>query len=325
MALLNKTSNDLIGTASHLRRWLFGIIIFCALLGIAISANIHWRMPLTSTLLHKALERAGLPQATLTVDAFSASQLRLTDIHLSSELTIKRAEIHFDYVRLPGNPITTITLSKIRGGLTSNEKTIRRLLKTPDKDSTSALFPTPESIRALLKRVPTMPSIALEDIMLRVAASGPVTAVTGSIDGGPKNNDAYSARFKTKISGTLAGKKCSLSLDGSAHIAPETLTTKINAQTSDGVVSKTLTGRLVILADQLRMDGDVSLRVKKLVSTLATINEIKLNGAFRLLKKTMPSRSLFLKPCRLATPSYTYHRAMKNRHVYSTLNHLIYS
>jgi len=89
-------------------------------------------MPLTSTLLHKALERAGLPQATLTVDAFSASQLRLTDIHLSSELTIKRAEIHFDYVRLPGNLITTITLSKIRDDLTSNEKTIRRLLKTPD-------------------------------------------------------------------------------------------------------------------------------------------------------------------------------------------------
>lgn len=224
MALLNKTSNDLIGTASHLRRWLFGIIIFCALLGIAISASIHWRMPLTSTLLHKALERAGLPQATLTVDAFSASQLRLTDIYLSSELTIKRAEIHFDYVRLPGNPITTITLSKIRGGLTSNEKTIRRLLKTPDKDSTSAPFPTPASIRALLKRVPTMPAIALEDIMLRVAASGPVTAVTGLIDAGPKNNDAYSARFKTKISGTLAGKKCFLSLDGSAHIVPESVT-----------------------------------------------------------------------------------------------------
>ena len=89
MTLLDKDSNQETGTTSQGRRWVKIVVIFFSILSIAIISGLYWRLPLTNVALHKGLSWAGLPHATLNVNAFSASRLRITDIHLSPELKIK--------------------------------------------------------------------------------------------------------------------------------------------------------------------------------------------------------------------------------------------
>jgi len=290
MTLLDKDSNQETGTTSQGRRWVKIVVIFFSILSIAIISGLYWRLPLTNVALHKGLSWAGLPHATLNVNAFSASRLRITDIHLSAELKIKSAVVEFNYQRLPGNPITGIILEGVRGDLTSKEQILRNLLNSASEEETTAnlpssTLPSPASLQALLKRAPALPAVTIKDLSLRYTLADSTVITKGTAQAGAKRDGSYAAHVSLKSSGTFEGKPHRLSFEAKARLVSGMLTTNMSAKTADGFISGALSGHTIIASDQLTMNGEIALKTNTLSSASATLEKTKVTGAYRLIQK----------------------------------------
>ncbi|MGE0652453.1 MAG: YdbH domain-containing protein [Alphaproteobacteria bacterium] len=248
------------------RPWTRWIVVVVVVLAVIVAAGVSWRLPLAGGVLRVVLDRAGLHDTTLTVDAISPSRIRLTDVRVGSDITIASADVGFDLARLPGNPVTSVMIDGVEADVAGAMKTLQQY----SRNDRPAVTPPP-TIRGWLDRAEGIPPVTVKNLSLRNVPASPGIAVTGSAESGPNGAGAYAVRFALRLAGEIQGEKHEIAIDGTAGVSAEVAIAEVRANSGNGAVVGMATGRIELASDNTTIRGTarVDLRDSKILAKLS--------------------------------------------------------
>lgn len=269
------------------RIWLRWIAAFCVLVVIALLAALYWRVPLANVAIEFGLGRAGIHNTKVTVTALSATQIRVTDLRLGDAIDAKEIEAVFDLSRLPGNPVTRVTVDDVRADLVDAQRELTKL-SSDRSESDGVETAPPPTIRSLLTRIADLPDVTLRNVSLTYGeAKGTVTA-KGSVTAARTGNTAYSLRFGMALSGRIDGTARTVAIDGTTALTADTATIDIRAKANEGALAGAIEARADLSSNPALFTATTRLETGDLATLAALVpgleaagGSLKINGRTR--------------------------------------------
>lgn len=242
-------------TGRVILRWTLGL---CLVAVLALSAAVYWRIPLANAAIGFGLERAGIANAVVRIDALSFTRLRVAEIRLGDAADARNIEAFLDLSHLPANPVRRLSVDS----LIADTASLRREISTRSANDTRD--GSPPTLRALLHQVAALPDIAIRSLSLRHGTGGGTTTVTGSLEGVRGRETAYDVRLGIRVSGSLDGKAHTATIDGIAEIAADEATIEIATRTGNGGLVGAVNADVDISADTAIANGSAQIETRDL-------------------------------------------------------------
>lgn len=236
----------------RLVRWLAGVALAIVLV---LAGLVYWRLPIAGAVLRAGLDRMGFPGAALSVDALSLSHLRLSGVRLGREADVAAADVTFDLTRLPGQPVTRLSLDHVQLDLTNPDGPLRRRLEARRGQTGGGV-----TLRQLPDLIAALPAVAIRDAALTVAVDGRPVTVSGEVDA-VRHGGGYTGRVALRLSGALRGKSRTLSVNGTLRLDPAASVIDATLGTGDRAVAGAMTLRAALTPAEARIGGDLHIDV----------------------------------------------------------------